>query len=100
VRSRFPGTEQARSAAFRLGRVAFDQENDYADAARWFAAVLEEGDAGPLAAEARGRLMHAFVRAGDGARARQAAAEYLRSHPDGDYAPLARSLLEDAPLQP
>lgn len=94
VRRRFAYSPRAARAAFALGRLAHDRGGDPRAAARWFATYLDEAPHGELAREAAGRLMEARVDAGDLAGARAAAARYLRSHPDGPHAELARSLRE------
>lgn len=92
VRERFPGRD-ASQAAFFLGRLAFDQMADYDDAARYFALSIEEQPEGPLAREAAGRLIEAKVLLADAAGARDASRKYLRRHPDGPHAQLAKKLL-------
>jgi hypothetical protein len=80
------------AALFGLGKIAFDQHEDYAGAARWFDAYLKRFQHGPLAQEAAGLLLESRVKAGDNAGARDAAAAYLRSFPDGPHAKLARGV--------
>ncbi len=92
VRRRFAGDERASTAAFDLGRLAFDDESAYADAARWFDLYLTERPAGPLAREASGRRMEALERGGDHAAAKRAAARYLEAFPAGPHAEVARSI--------
>ena len=87
-RARFPNTRQAATAAFLLGRAASPLE-----AARWFTTYLSEQPSGPLAREAAGRLIESFNRAGDAARTRQAATDYLARYPSGPHAAFARSML-------
>ena len=86
LRARFPGTPSAAEAAFSLGTIAFD--SNPAEAERWFQLALAEGPG--FAAAARGRLLELAVRRGD---AKAAAADYLRHHPDGPHAALARDVL-------
>jgi hypothetical protein len=93
ARRRFPGTGAAAMSALSLGRLAFDHEAAFADAARWFEAYLAEDAAGPLAREAAGRLIEARERDGDRIAARAAARRYLARWPDGPHAAKARSLL-------
>lgn len=93
VRRRFPGQERAAVAAFALGRIAFDQRADYASAARWFRAYLDERPGGRLDRDALGRLMESLNRAGDAAGARQQAQRYLGRYPMGAHAEMARRLL-------
>ena len=92
LRARFPGTDDASTAAFQLGRL----EGESDAAARYLATYLEERPRGRFRAEARGRLLRIAVRAHDEARARVLAREYLADQPDGPYAPLAREALGGA----
>jgi hypothetical protein len=92
TRSRAPGTAWAANAAFAMGRVYFDQLDDFGEAARWFATYTSEQGGGPLAREALGRRMEALARAGDRAGAARVAEQYLRQYPKGPHAPLARTL--------
>jgi transmembrane sensor len=85
--------KQGGRSAFGLGLVAFDQERNFADAARWFRTYLAEQPRGALRREALGRLMEALSRSGDAADAREVAGQYLSSYPDGSHAALARELL-------
>lgn len=93
LRRRFAGSSEAAFAAFSLGRIAFDQRQDYADASRWFAAYLAEQPSGPLMGDAFGRLLEARERAGDHAGAVSDAERYLRRFPQGPYAAEARRIL-------
>lgn len=93
LRERFPHTPDASSAAFALGRIAFDQRRAYGSAARWFATYLEEQPDGALMGDAIGRLMEARHRAGDVRRAQADAERYLGRFPEGPYAHEARELL-------
>jgi hypothetical protein len=92
ARERFPG-EDGGQAAFFLGRLAFDERADYAEAARYFQLSLAEQPAGLLAREAAGRLIEARLLSGDGAGARAAARGYLERYADGPHARVARRLL-------
>jgi TolA-binding protein len=94
IRSRFPGTAYASSAAFALGLMAFDQQKDYAAAAGWFQASLNDRSNGALSKEALGRLMEALNLKGDKAAAEKAAARYLLAYPSGPHAALARRLTD------
>jgi hypothetical protein len=79
-------------SAFGLGLVEFEQRHDYRGAAAWFETYLREQPRGPLAEQAEGRVMDAWQRAGERARARDAAQAYLARYPHGTYADLARRL--------
>jgi TolA-binding protein len=92
VRRRFPGDSRAATAAFNLGRIAFDEEAAFADAARWFDRYLTELPDGPLAREASGRRMEALEKRGDHEGAARAAKGYLERFPTGPHAQLARSI--------
>lgn len=94
LRRRFPGTPQAATAAYSLGRLHFDMRGAYGGAAQWFQTYLRESPNGSLSREALGRLMEAEQRSGDLGSARNAAQRYLALHPDGPHAQLARRLLE------
>jgi hypothetical protein len=79
-------------SAYGLGLTAFDQQKDFALAARWFEVYLAEQPDGRLRREAEGRLIEAWQRAGDPEKARKAAEHYLLDYPNGTQAPLARQL--------
>lgn len=96
LRTRFPGTSRAATAAYSLARTHFDQRGAYGEATRWFQQYLQEQPSGPLAREARGRLMESLARSGDGAGARRVAEAYLKRYPDGPHATVAKSLTEKA----
>jgi hypothetical protein len=93
LRERFPGSADARTAAFLLGRVSQELRGDPASAARWFRTYLNETPNGPLAEEALGRLVDASDKAGARNASRRSAREYLERYPKGVFAPLARSVL-------
>jgi TolA-binding protein len=95
VRRRFPGQERAAVAAFALGRIAFDQRADFADATRWFRTYLAEQPEGRLARDALGRLMEAQSRVGDVAGAQAEARKYIECYPSGPHAEMARRLTAD-----
>lgn len=94
VRSEAPGTDDAALAAFLLGRLAFDEQDDHEAAARWFRTYRRERPGGALAREAHGRLMEALQRAGHTDEARALAVDYLARHPQGPHASVARRLTE------
>jgi TolA-binding protein len=90
-RSRFPGSVQARDAAFFLGSLA-EGAGDDDGALTWDEAYLGESPNGPYASQALGHEMVILrqLRRTDDARA--AATEYLRRFHDGPYASSARKL--------
>jgi TolA-binding protein len=92
VRRRFAGSERSAVAAFALGRIAFDQRGDYADAARWFKTYLAEQPGGRLDRDASGRLMESLNRSGDAVGARSVAKQYLERYPTGPHAEMAHRL--------
>jgi len=94
LRTRFPGTSRAATAAYSLARTHFDQRGAYGEATRWFQQYLQEQPSGPLAREARGRLMESLERSGDAAGARRVAESYLKRYPTGPHATVAKSLTE------
>jgi transmembrane sensor len=85
LRERFPGTHGAAEAAFALGTLSSG-----AEAEGWFARALAEAPDHGLAASARGRLLELALQRGD---AKAAAADYLRHHPNGAHAAIARDAL-------
>jgi hypothetical protein len=93
LRRRFPGSTDAGTAAFTLGRIVFENEHAYAQAASWFETYLREQPTGPLMGDAFGRLMEARLRSGDDAGARANATQYLRRYPGGPYSSEARGIL-------
>ena len=96
LRARFPGSAEAASAAFILGRIAQDQSRDPAGAAGWFSRYLAEQPGGAFAGDALGRLVEATDRQGDEAGARRAAERYLAAYPNGSHAGYARQVLARA----
>ncbi len=92
ARRRFASSRQAAQAAFALGKLHFDRDAAYAEAAWWFRTYLRERPGGALAREASGRLLEATARSGETAAARELAAQYLRDYPTGPHAALATSL--------
>jgi hypothetical protein len=93
LRQRFPGSPDARTAAFTLGRIAFESDHDYGKAAGWFETYMREEPRGPLMGDAFGRLMEARLHSGDGAGARASAQQYLRRFPGGPYSSEAIGIL-------
>ncbi|MFO0547443.1 MAG: FecR family protein [Polyangiaceae bacterium] len=88
VRESAPGTDAAATAAFQLGRMTFGG----AGAEGWFNVYLSERPAGPLAAEALGRVLELQARS-KSPRAAETARAYLAKYPKGAHAALAESIL-------
>ena len=93
LRQRFPASAEASTAAFALGRIAYEQKRSYPEAVDWFATYLREQPSGPLHGDGVGRLMEARLRAGDQSGAHFDAEQYLRRFPEGPYASEARGIL-------
>ncbi len=92
LRARFAGTDRAATAAFLLGRLAFDA-GAFGEASKWFEQASVEAPNGPLARETTGRLIEARENAGEHLAARAAAQRYLQRYPSGPDAPLAIRIL-------
>lgn len=97
LRKRFPRTPEAASAAFRLGRLAFEV-GDRVAAAKWFATCLRETREPALAEAAAGRRLEALLLSGRRSAAQQAARVYLRRFPRGPSVAMARRALGSGPL--
>ncbi|HEY8432873.1 MAG TPA: FecR domain-containing protein [Sandaracinaceae bacterium] len=95
VRSDAASPGDRSMAAFLLGRLAFDAQQDYAEAERWFAVYESERPDGPLIREAMGRRLEALARSGDSAGARAQAERYLARFPFGPHARRAREILAE-----
>jgi transmembrane sensor len=93
VRSRFVGSHEAATAAFFLGRIAYDQRGSRREAVQWFQSYLREAPSGALTREALGRLLEAERALGDVEAARAYARQYLEKYPSGPHASLAHDLL-------
>ena len=91
-RTRFPGSPEARAAAFVLGRMA-DDGGISDEAMRWYDQYLTESPHGSFASEALGRKLVALVRSNDTAAARAVARAYLQRFPHGAHAAYAREVL-------
>jgi ferric-dicitrate binding protein FerR (iron transport regulator) len=87
-RSRFAGSDEARGAAFVLGRMA-DDGGSRDEAVRWYDTYLAESPRGSFAAEALGRKLVALVESGDSVGGRSVAKEYLARFPHGAHAAYA-----------
>jgi len=89
-RSRFPGSSEARTAAFLLGRIAEDADGNPRAAIGWYDRYLAEAPKGPLASEALGRKMLLVFRTSGADAAKPIAEQYLHRFPSGSYAAVAR----------
>jgi hypothetical protein len=99
LRRRFPATDSAQRAAFRLGLLALGRRQHGA-ASQWFEAYLKAAPAGTFAADASGRLIEARLKSGDRPGAETAARAYLQRFPGGPYAEVARGVLRGDTLAP
>jgi transmembrane sensor len=93
VQTRPTARHEVAMSAFTLGRIEYDDRQNYPEAARWFQSYLREEPSGGLAREAAGRLIEAQRAGGDIAAARESASLYLARYPSGPHASLARSVL-------
>ncbi len=89
-RTRFPGSAEARSSAFLLGRM--EEASQPAAAIGWYDRYLAESPAGSLASEALGRKMITVARMSGRAAARPVAEEYLRRFPGESFGATASDL--------
>jgi TolA-binding protein len=92
-RTRYPGSLQARDAAFFLGGLAEGQKSDGASL-EWYDVYLRESANGVYASQALGRKMMLVQRLRGSDSARPIAAEYVARFPDGPYAASANKLLQ------
>jgi hypothetical protein len=92
IRSRFPSSNDARTAAFLLGRLTEEQEHAPARALVWYDTYLREAPGGAFAGDALGRKMTIVSRASGPDAARPLAIDYLRRFPTGTYASAAHNL--------
>lgn len=100
LEARFGSTPEGALAPFLLGRVAMELEGNAGKAADYFQRYIANAPDGSMIAEARGRYVDALARAGRTADAERAAADYLKHHPGGPYAALARGLRDGRSLLP
>ena len=89
---RFSRNQRSQDALFALGRLEF-AAGAPATAAKWFERYLATSRNPPLAEEAAGRLVEIYDRSADDDAAVRAATNYLKRHPDGLRANLARRVL-------
>lgn len=93
VRSRFPGSAEASSAAFLLGRMA--EASSSTAAIFWYDQYLAESPDGSLAAETLGRKMLVARTSGGRPAARPVAEQYLERYPQGTFAAAAAQILAE-----
>jgi TolA-binding protein len=91
-RARFPGSKEAHTAAFLLGRLADDQTHDAKKAVGWYDRYLAEAPQGPFASDALGRKMIAVQKSQGSDAARPIADLYARRFPHGAYAAQAEEI--------
>ncbi len=96
LRERFPGTGRAATAAFSLGRMAFDQQGNCEEAILWLEVYLDEQSGATLSREALGRLMEAQIRCFRTESAKQTARRYLDKYTNGPHGQRASELLGEA----
>jgi len=91
ARRRFPTSEAASIAAYKLG-TTYAEKGQHAEAARWFVQYLREPGSRKLAPEALGRLMESQERLGWHERAEATAHKYLSVYPNGPHRDYAQRL--------
>jgi TolA-binding protein len=94
VRTKSQGTDRAATAAFLLGKSAWDMRGDPKTAKKWLDIYLAESPNGTLAEEARGRLMEVNRYMENQDEARRIAIDYLRRYPNGSFAGQAKRIQE------
>jgi transmembrane sensor len=99
IRRRFPTTDSAQRAAFRLGLLAM-AARAYGPASQWFETYLKAAPSGTFAGDASGRLIEARAKLGDRRGAEAAARAYLQRFPQGPYAAVARGVVRGDMLAP
>jgi TolA-binding protein len=90
-RDRFPGSPDAKAAAFLLGRLNQDAGDSNA-AITWFKLYLSEAPGGTFASEALGRELVAVRKVSGIQQAKPLAREYLERFPNGAHASAAREI--------
>ena len=83
---------RAPLAAFTLGRVLLMELAQPRQAAAAFAEARALAPHGPFAEDALAREVEAWAKAGDDAKARARAQDYLRAYPSGRRVPAVRAL--------
>ena len=95
IRDRFGETKRAKLAAFLLGRVALELNDNPHEGIKWLNTYLKEDPNGPLAEEALGRLIIAYMKSGQKKKASDCAESYLESYANGAFAEIAKTALEN-----
>jgi hypothetical protein len=90
----YPNDSQVAAAAFTRGVLQFAELGQPADAASSFRQALELGIGAALREDCYWRWARALERAGDGAGARAAVAEYVRVYPNGRHRHTLERLIE------
>lgn len=88
LRTRYPGSERAKSGAFFLGRLGEAHDGDVDTALTWYERYLRESPRGPYAEGAMAREM-VLLRQRSRGRAKAVAGRYLHEYPEGTYRDLA-----------
>jgi ferric-dicitrate binding protein FerR (iron transport regulator) len=91
-RQRFPGSRQARDAAFFLGRL---KEDEGGGALEWYERYLSESPQGTYVSQALGRKVMLVYQQRGAAAARSEARAYLERYPNGPYAAAARKIVAE-----
>ena len=94
IQTEFADDSQAPLAAFALGRLELDTLGRPDRAAAAFRRALKLGIPHSLREDVRGRLVEAYVRAGDRAAATSAARAYTREFASGRYADRIKALTQ------
>jgi TolA-binding protein len=92
-RTRFSSSQNAREAAFLLGRLHEADSGGLHEALAWYERYLSEAPAGAHVSDALGRKMTLLQRSDRHAEALAVARDYLRRFPVGTYANAARALI-------
>ena len=94
LRSRFPASSQAGTATFHLARL-FAKRGDSRRALSMLGTYRTRHPNGALDREVRGLQLELLHRARDGRRVKLAK-QYLKRHPGGPHAGLAKKIITDA----
>jgi hypothetical protein len=99
LRSRFPGTERAKNAAFFLARVGAATDIGTEAVLAWYDSYLREAPSGPYVEGALAQEIILLQQQKSWGRARAVAHRYLSEHPRGVYRELA-TRAADEPDEP